>query len=161
MRFFVAGTMQGSQRGSKTISQGYRQQIEEIINATCTDWEVVCPQKEMFSMLSEKRRNIEESHQKLSTLKNMSSEDYDGNIKLLTSTFHHLVNVAANCDVCVAYLPGHEASMGTAMEIYSAYLNNRYIIVITEMNQNLAILSCANQIISRTDGLGEVLSRFL
>ena len=80
-------------------------------------------------------------------------------LQTLVQTFHHLTDLAGQCDVCIAYLPDHEASMGTAMEMYSAWRNRREIITVTDMVQNLAILSCSTHIIRSLDDLGPLLAR--
>ncbi|GGU09263.1 hypothetical protein [Streptomyces violascens] len=42
----------------------------------------------------------------------------------------------------MAWLPGHEPSMGTAAEMLSAYRAGRTVVSITAMCQNLAVLAC-------------------
>ncbi|WEV24373.1 hypothetical protein OYE22_03515 [Streptomyces sp. 71268] len=69
----------------------------------------------------------------------------------LTATFHRLTRLAAESDVCVAWLPGHEPSMGTAAEMLSAHRAGRSVVAVTAMRQNLAVLACATVIVPGLD----------
>jgi hypothetical protein len=60
-------------------------------------------------------------------------------------TFLHYTAAAAEADILIAYLPC--VSMGTAMEMWSAYCAGRYIVAVTPFIHHWAILATANEIL--------------
>ena len=54
---------------------------------------------------------------------------------------------ASRSDLCIAYIPGRTPSMGTAMEMYAAHLGGVPVVAVTEMLENLAIISTANWVL--------------
>lgn len=157
--FFIAGTMQGSRSGDARTDQFYRQQIEDIILGVFPKAIIHCPDRKMKHELASQEQEIRQQHRKLADMNAIDSDSLSVPLQTLVQTFHHLTDLAGQCDVCIAYLPDHEASMGTAMEMYSAWRNRREIITVTDMVQNLAVLSCSTHIIRSLDDLGPLLAR--
>ena len=109
--FFVAGIIQGSLADS-IHPQDYRERLVGVLRAQFPGDEVYCPVEEYPSSLAfdeAKARRV----------------------------FLGLMARAAEADVLVAYLP--EASMGTAIEMWGAYHQDRVIVAISQMAANWAI----------------------
>lgn len=158
LSFFIAGTMQGSRKGSDQIDQTYREKIADIILAQFPDAEIRCPGQVMVKTLAPHEQNIRAAHAALFNQRHVDTAEYQQPLRLLTQTFHDLVDLAADSDICIAYLPNHEASMGTAAEMFAAHRAGKTVISITEMVQNLAIMSCSSIIIPGIEDLNETLS---
>lgn len=156
--FFIAGTMQGSRTGNAKVDQSYRLKIEHIIQRTVPDAIVLCPARQMQTSLACREREIRQEHRALADERAIHRDELSLPLLALVNTFHSLTELAGQCDVCIAYLPNHEASMGTAMEMYSAWIRGRTIIAITDMVQNLSILACSTHIIRTLDDLPSLLS---
>jgi hypothetical protein len=159
--FFIAGTMQGSRRGADQIEQQYRQEITQIILSVCPTATIHCPSAIMVKALAKNEQAIRKAHATLAKQKTLDTRQFDMPLEALTSMFHELVDVAAASDVCIAYLPHHEASMGTAVEMFAAYRQGKTVITVTDMRQNLAILSCSTLVIPSLRELGHALSSFM
>jgi len=93
----------------------------------------------------------------LNTKQPLQRSEYPEAVASVAASFREFVELAGESDVLIAYLPGNEASMGTAMELWSAFKRDRIIIVISGMRQHLAVLSAATLIVGSIDALGEVL----
>lgn len=119
MNIFISGVMQGSIKGAGIQEQSYRQRITEIVQNHHPDVEIVDP----FMLFPD----------------SVSFDDEKAKETLFT-----LVDIAANADMIVAYLP--EASMGTAMEMLRAYDKSKPIVTITPMDKNWFILTMSNKI---------------
>src|SRR3989442_26252 len=100
MKFFLAGIMQGSHRGSHLHDQEYRERIRAVLREHVRGADVFCP-------YDEHRNSLE-------------YEDDHGR-----RVFLRHIEQAAECDVLVAYLP--EASMGTALEMWAAHRAARVV----------------------------------
>ncbi|MCG8673526.1 MAG: nucleoside 2-deoxyribosyltransferase [Pseudomonadales bacterium] len=157
--FFIAGTMQGSRSGDHQIDQNYRQEIESIILRVFPGAKINCPGKIMVERLQDQEVAIRRSHATLVAQPTIDTSKLDDPMQRLTQIFHDLVDLSAGSDVCIAYLPNHEASMGTAAEMFAAYRNQKPVITVTEMKQNLAVLSCSTAIIPSLDFLSEALEK--
>lgn len=157
LSFFIAGTMQGSRRGADQIEQNYRTNIAATIIRVFPNAEIHCPGTIMVKKLSKFEEEIRASHGDLVGKSLVNCQELAPPLQVLTRTFHELVDLSAQSDVCIAFLPDHEASMGTATEMFSAYKNGQTVIAITEMIQNLAVLSCSSMIIPSIDQLEGVL----
>lgn len=145
--FFLAGTMQGSRAGQRTIDQSYRAELRELIRTRRPDAEVRDPGELMADWLVADAEQLRGSHRRLAGTPLLTRSRLEPAVLRLITTFEDLVAVAASCDVCVAWLPGHEASMGTAVEMWAAQRAGRCVVAITEMRQNLAVLACASHIV--------------
>ena len=71
-------------------------------------------------------------------------------------TFESLTTLAGQADVVIAYLP--MASMGTAIEMWTAYNANKYIIAVTELKHNWVVKVTADQVVPDLDGLLDLLA---
>lgn len=158
---FIAGTMQGSRKGSDQIVQDYRSEIERLVKETYSQAVINCPLKIMAAKLWADEAGIRASHQALGKVACIETESFDQHLKKLTGTFHELVDISASSDICIAFLPNHEASMGTAAEMFAAYRAGKIVITITEMTQNLAVMSCSSFIIPTLSHLSGALEMAL
>lgn len=55
---------------------------------------------------------------------------------------------AADCSLCIAYLPGSGLSMGTAMEMYAAKAAGIPVVTVTGNVRNLTVLSTSDLVVS-------------
>lgn len=69
----------------------------------------------------------------------------------IQDTFMSMTNLAGSADVLIAYLP--HASMGTAIEMWTAYHAGKYIIAVTPMSQNWVVRVTANELLPDLDSL--------
>ncbi len=112
MKIFIAGIIQGSDRGKGIYSQDYRARIKSVLQKAIPEAEIFCP----F-----------EHHP--------NSIDYDD--ERGKRVFLDLIDRAARSDVLIAFLP--QASLGTAIEIWQAYCAGKIIITISPMIENWVI----------------------
>lgn len=155
--FFIAGTMQGSRRGDAQIDQAYRDQIRETVLAVFPDANVRCPGQYMQQTLAEHEMEIRLAHAALVQQESVQRADYTAPLMRLTDVFHTLVDLSADSDVCIAFLPDHEASMGTAAEMFAAFRAGKTVIAVTNMRQNLCVLACSHVIVPDMSALKTVL----
>jgi len=111
-RFFLAGIIQGSQRGRELYPQGYRERIKRALKGKFPQAEVFCPY---------------ELHP--------NSIDYDA--QRGKETFLKMIEEARRSDCLVAYLP--EASLGTAIEIWESHKSGVPIWTISPMTENWVV----------------------
>ncbi|MET9360226.1 hypothetical protein ABZX93_04895 [Streptomyces sp. NPDC006632] len=145
--FFLAGTMQGARTGSNLVDQSYRAALTSAILAHRPDAVIHDPGALMAQWEAECRGDVRAAHAALSALPAVRRDDLAPELLALTEMFHHLTRLAARSDICVAWLPGHEPSMGTAAEMLSAFRAGRTVVAITAMCQNLAVLACSTVIL--------------
>ena len=124
LKFFVAGIMQGS-RPEGIHGQDYRGRIKDALTAAFPGDQVFCP----F-----------ENH----------PESVGYGDTRASRVFLDLVREAGESDVVVAYVP--EASMGTAIEMWSAFENGRVVVAISDMAKNWVIRFCSHHV---CEDLGE------
>jgi hypothetical protein len=155
--FFVAGVMQGSRRGADLAQQDYRQALRARILERHPDAIVRDPGEIMWREMTHSRDSIRRDHAALISSTSWRQADLSPPLTELVGMFHRLVDLAAESDVCVAWLPDHEPSMGTAAEMFGAYRAGRTVVAITSMRQNLAVLACSTIILPD----GEAFSRWL
>jgi hypothetical protein len=155
--FFLAGTMQGSRGGSDMVDQGYRREMREIILAYRPDAEIRDPGDLMAQWLLTEADEIRAAHADLAGSEFVLREELSAPLVRLTDVFDRLVELSGESDVCLAWLPGHEASMGTAAEMWAAHANGRCVVAVTQMRQNLAVLSCSDVIVPGLDDLAALL----
>lgn len=147
LSFFLAGTMQGSRPGAQQISQSYRALLTEVIRRHRPNAEVLCPLEQLAQRLGAEQGVIRDSHAALASLTRVRRADFAKPLLSLTQTFVSLSQAAGAVDVLIAYLPDHEASMGTAIEMWNAFSNGVTVIAITPMRQNLAVMSTSDVIL--------------
>jgi hypothetical protein len=145
--FFIAGLMQGARRGSELSSQDYRRVLTEMLLARFPQAVVHDPGEVMWREMAHSRDAIRTEHAALAERPVIRRSELSAPLVELTHTFHRLTHLAAECDVCVVWLPNHEPSMGTAAEMLSAHRAGRQVVSITDMRQNLAVLSCSDAIV--------------
>ena len=126
MKVFIAGIMQGSRTDRHIDGQDYRARITAALEANIPDVHIIDP----FQL-------------------NPDSVNYQW--ERARETF--LVNTAkaAEADVLIAYLP--TASMGTAIEMWTAFEAKKRIVVVSPLEYNLAIKVTANELFSDLDAL--------
>lgn len=120
MHIFIAGSMQGTRTDHLIDSQDYRSLITQALLQHIPNVQITDPFAHHPESVTYTREQARE-------------------------TFCHYVNTAATADVLIAYLPC--VSMGTAMEMWSAYNAGRYIIAVTPFIHHWAILATANEIL--------------
>lgn len=108
-RVYIAGTMSGNSNDT-LVDQSYRKRIADILIETYPDIVIDDPLKD---------------HQ--------GSLEYDDE-KAKVAFADCLRRSSYEADMVVAYIP--EASMGTALEIYEAFRNGKYIVIITPLLNN-------------------------
>ncbi|MFC3995980.1 hypothetical protein ACFOVU_08645 [Nocardiopsis sediminis] len=156
--FFLAGVMQGSRQGAELADQGYRARLGGLIRHRHPDAVVNDPGELMDGWLGDRTDAIRASHGALAGRAVVRREDLDDGLTELVAVFHRLTDLAAASDVCVAWLPGHQASMGTAAEMYSAHRAGRTVVAITPMRQNLAVLACSSVVLPDEDAFARWLA---
>ena len=117
MRFFLAGIMQGSNRGDGLEQQDYRGQLRELLTEHF-------PGSDIYDPLQG----------------NEGSVEYDDEMARATFVGHN--HMCREVDVVVAYVP--EASMGTAIEIWEAYSHGKVVISISPLVSNWVIRVCSH-----------------
>ncbi len=112
MRVFVAGIMTGSNRAVEVVDQGYRSEVARILERFVPGVEILDPW---------------ELHPE--------SVSYDE--ETAKDALVEMIEIAGDCDLVVAYLP--EASMGTAVEMYSAAEKGVPVVAISPMTENWTV----------------------
>ncbi|WP_454908977.1 hypothetical protein [Variovorax gossypii] len=145
--FFLAGVMQGARGGRDLADQSYRPAIARAIRRHFPNAVVHDPAERMWDNLQTSRERIREAHTALLQTPKVARSDLDPALLELTQIFHRQTAMAGNCDVCVVFLPNNEPSMGTAAEMLTAHNAGRFVVAITRMRQNLAVLACSQLIV--------------
>ncbi|MFJ2741492.1 hypothetical protein ACIO3O_17710 [Streptomyces sp. NPDC087440] len=145
--YFLAGTMQGARTGAHLTDQSYREQLTDCLRARRPDAVINDPGVVMAEWLGSHPADVRAAHAALADQPVVRHDELAPELRELTELFHRLTRLAAESDVCVAWLPGHEPSMGTAAEMLSAHRAGRTVVTITDMRQNLAVLSCSTVIL--------------
>jgi hypothetical protein len=124
MKVFISGVMQGSRKDHDVHAQDYRKLLTERIRARHPEAEVIDPWE-----LHPGAVEYTPEHAK--------------------QTLFEELELSTQCDVLIAYLP--EASMGTALEVWSAYQAGVPVLCISPMARNWVIQSLATAIIPTFD----------
>lgn len=130
MQVFIAGIMQGSRVDHLIDEQDYRQRIATALERHVPDVVIIDPWR-----------------------LNPDSVSYDGD--KARKTFKTYTAKAADADVLIAYLP--TASMGTAIEMWTAFSADRYIIVVSPLVHNWVIKVTADEVLPDLDSLISVI----
>jgi hypothetical protein len=120
-RVFIAGIMQGSRRANDMTAQDYRQQIGAWLTAQVPAVEIVDP----FELHPE----------------SVGYSDEDARRTLID-----LARLAGRVDAVVAFVP--EASMGTALEMWEAYHQQRPVITISPLTHNWVVKSLSTRVLA-------------
>ncbi|HIN95163.1 MAG TPA: hypothetical protein EYN03_05915 [Planctomycetes bacterium] len=131
MRFFLAGIMQGSNRGDTLEEQDYRGQLTKLLNEYFQGSEIYDPLQG-----------------------NEGSLGYNDETARATFVGHN--QMCREVDVVVAYVP--EASMGTAIEIWEAYSHGKVVISISPLARNWVIRLCSHYVCEDLDAFEAALS---
>ncbi|MFI0450307.1 hypothetical protein [Actinomadura sp. 6N118] len=156
--FFLAGVMQGARSGAAYADQGYRGALRTEIARYRPDAVVHDPFDLMRDWIGAQEQLIRREHAELADRPIVQRDKAGPGLTALIDTFHRLARTAAASDVCVAWLPEHEPSMGTAVEMHSACLADRTVVAITQMRQNLAVLACTSVILPDLEAFGDWLA---
>jgi hypothetical protein len=145
--FFLAGLMQGARPGADLADQDYRQRLQEVIKRHRPDAVVHDPVEILIGWFAADEGRMRAAHAALADQPVLRRDRLEPAVLDLIDGFHRLTDLAAASNVCVAWLPGREPSMGTAAEMQRAYLAGRTVVAVTEMRQTLAILACSTVIL--------------
>ena len=126
MKVFIAGVMQGSRKDRYIDGQDYRTRITEALEDNIPNVQIIDP----FAL-------------------NPDSVDYDD--EKAVETFTVYTAKAAEADVLIAYLP--TASMGTAIEMWTAFSADKYIVVVSPLVHNWVIKVTADEVLPDLDSL--------
>ena len=118
-RIFIAGIMQGSRRENNLIEQDYRQTIADFLQQHLPAIEIVDPH-----------------------VLHPNSVDYDDDAA--RQTLIGLAKEAGRADVVIAFVP--EASMGTALEMWEAYQQQRPVFTISPLIHNWVVKCLSTQV---------------
>jgi hypothetical protein len=119
VRVFIAGVMQASGLTKGIVDQRYRSEIRAALLARWPDLEVVDP----FELHPN----------------SVEYQDAEARETLLA-----LLDLARSSDLVVAYAP--VASMGTALEMYAAYLQDVPVVTISPMIDNWVVRALSRQV---------------
>ncbi len=131
IKVFLAGIMQGSREDDGLHPQDYRGRIREMFAQHLPDARLYCP--------------VENHPQSLGYTHRKGREVF----------FDHL-DMAASCDVLVAFLP--EASMGTAIEMWEAHRNGRVVLTVSAMAANWTVKFLSTRLLGDLDALASFLA---
>jgi hypothetical protein len=126
MHVFIAGVMQGSRLDDQIDSQNYRLRIVEALEAYFP-------------------------HTKVTDPWGLHPESIGYDLERLRTTFFANTSLAGEADLLIAYLP--HASMGTAIEMWTAYQNSAYIVAVTPMTHNWVVRITADEVLPDLESL--------
>jgi len=112
MRVFIAGIMQGSRRDRFIEDQAYRRAIAAVVRSYDSAAEIVDPNE-------------------------LHPQAVDYQDEQARATLLHLIDMASQADLVVAYAP--RASMGTALEMWEAFRAKVPVVTISPMDANWVI----------------------
>ena len=144
LTFFIAGAIQGSRQSTIGMNQEYRAALQKTITGHISDATVVCPLALLMERFAGRLEQAVSAYEQETTGENLDAQAYGPIVSEIRAAFCELTEIAARSDVLIAYLPDHEASMGTAMEMWSAYSHGRPVIAITSMTKNLSIIATSD-----------------
>jgi len=119
MRVFIAGIMQGSRRDRGIDAQDYRREIAQILQRYAPGVEVLDPLA-------------------------LHPDSVTYSTEQAKQTLLELATLAGQVDVLVAYVPS--ASMGTAIEMWSAYQSGVRVYTISPLADNWVVSSFSERI---------------
>ena len=137
-------------------SQDYRQQLTDILVKHYEDIEVVDPMHIMLDRFEKDQVNLFALFADLNDRPFLEKKTLPKPVLGVIDTFYDLMEAVRQSNVVIAYLPKHDLSMGTAMEMWHARALGKYVITITEMKHNLAILSSSDLICSSIEHFAEL-----
>ena len=117
MKIFLAGIMQGSHVSACVHDQSYRDSLHDIVQG---HW----PKAEVYDPFANHTESVGYS---------------SGHAR---DVFCQHIRMCQQFDVLIAYVP--EASMGTAIEMWEAHMNARFVITITPLIHNWVVQITSN-----------------
>ncbi|MFG3259806.1 hypothetical protein [Streptomyces sp. NPDC048172] len=156
--YFLAGVMQGARRAVDAADQSYRPALRALIHRHDPGAVVHDPHELVLARHGGGQRAARDRLAALAGPRTLVRAELDRPTRQLLELFHEMARLAAASDVCVAWLPGDEPSMGTAAEMYAAYAAERTVVAITPMRHNVAVLACSTVIVPDLDAFSVWLS---
>jgi nucleoside 2-deoxyribosyltransferase len=131
MHVFLAGVMQGSRLDDEIDAQDYRQHISMLLRSHIPDVQIIDPHA-----------------------LHPDSVAYD--LEATRQTFMTNTAMVHDADALIAYLP--HASMGTAIEIWTAYHAKKPIVAVTPLEHNWVVRITADKVLPDLDSLRDYIS---
>lgn len=128
MHVFIAGLMQGSREDHLIDAQDYRSRITQALEAHIPGIKITDPY-------------------------GLHPDSVNYGLDKVRDTFVSMTDMAGEADALIAYLP--QASMGTAIEMWTAFNADKYIIVVTPLKHNWVVRVTADEILPDLDTLLE------
>lgn len=154
-KVFLAGTIQGANRGITVEDQTYRRNVSQIVNDVFPGCECFDPSKPVKAAISDPFVAGTILQMVQNPPDSIDTRQLPPSIASLREAFHEMTRVAGKSDLCIAYIPGRTPSMGTAMEMYAAYIAGVPVVAVTEMIENLSIISTATWVMRDLNQLRE------
>lgn len=151
-RVFLAGTIQGANRGVDVESQQYRTDLADLLGEVLGDVECFDPSAPVARRMADPEVAAVVLAVAADPPPVLATADLPAPAGELRGIFREMTAAAGGCDLLVAYLPDRIPSMGTAMEMYAAHLAGVPVVAITRMVENLAVASTADWIVPDLDG---------
>lgn len=123
---FLAGVIQGSNKGMVLHKQDYRKDLKELLKKYLPDSKIIDPVEQ-----------------------HPESAFYD--YREGERVFHNSIRKGSESDLLIAYLP--EASMGTAIEMWECHRNNVPIWTISPLKENWAVKFLSTEIFESLEEL--------
>ena len=155
MQIFIAGTIQGRETGYAIYDQAYRSKIQDVLRKYFPGSTVICPYALTHAQFGREIAQLSEMHRAYVLGSQLRPDEVGAPLTEVMAGFRELVRIASTSDLLIAYLPTHAPSMGTAMEMWAAFSNGVKVIAVTELTQNLAILSASTVIVRSIKQLAE------
>ncbi|MFF6957033.1 hypothetical protein [Streptomyces sp. NPDC008317] len=156
-RVFIAGTIQGANADLRIDDQGYREQIAALVRARFPEAECFDPSTGVTRQLADPTT--------MSVIGKLIGDvppvldlgSLPAELAALRATFNEMTREAADCDLCIAFLPGRTLSMGTAMEMQAAFSAGVPVVAVTSLVDNLAVMSVSSWVARDLDALAGLL----
>ncbi len=126
MRIFIAGIMQGSREDHLIDAQDYRNKITQALEANVPNVQISDPYA-------------------------LHPDSIHYEIDQVRDTFESFTVMVREADVVIAYLP--KASMGTAIEMWTALKSNKPVIAVTPLTHNWVVRLAAQEVLPDLDSL--------
>lgn len=149
--FCIVGPIQADGDATHREPQAYRLQLSQVVQQELGGLEEFHPEQRVSDLANE-----------FFALKpgpvDWTSEEGHRFRDAIVSEFLSATAQVGDCDLVVAYLPDGVLSMGTAMELYSAYLGGAVTVVIgSRIRENLAVAATADFFVESPQLLGPLL----
>jgi nucleoside 2-deoxyribosyltransferase len=124
MEIFLAGIIQGSERGTSTHDQSYRGRIRAVLKEAFPEATIYSPAETYTN--------------------SVMYDDRKGK-----KVFSEVMRRAGEADLLIAYVP--EASMGTAIEMWIAFHAGKKVVAISPMKENWSVKFLSHRVCSSLD----------